>query len=248
MIDIVITMAGVGSRFRKAGYDKPKYMLEVCGQTLFELSIKSLAGYMNEAEKFIFVVMRDEKFDVEKFISEKCEMLGIKKIHTIVIDYLTDGQATTAILASKFWNKENALLVYNIDTYVEEWQLKSEDIKGDGFIPCFHADGTHWSFVKLDERGKAVEVREKERISDNCTLGAYYFRTCSLYEKLYNEYYVGKSNLTNGEKYIAPLYNHLIKIGGDVRVTIIDFAKVHVLGTPEEYEAAKKDDTWKMLS
>ena len=56
--------------------------------------------------------------------------------------------------------------------------IKYKDICGDGFIPCFKAEGTHWSFVKLNDTGKAVEVREKERISDNCTIGLYYFKDC----------------------------------------------------------------------
>ena len=79
-----------------------------------------------------------------------------------------------------------------------------------------------------------VEVREKVRISDNCTLGAYYFKTCRLYEQLYNEYYTSEEKLEKGEKYVAPLYNYLISKGGDVRISIVDYDKVHVLGTPEE--------------
>ena len=77
-------------------------------------------------------------------------------------------------------------------------------------------------------------MREKVRISDNCTLGAYYFKTCRLYEQLYHEYYTSEEKLEKGEKYVAPLYNYLISKGGDVRISIVDYDKVHVLGTPEE--------------
>ena len=65
--------------------------------------------------------------------------------------------------------------------------MNSDELRGDGFIPCFKAPGNHWSFVRLDTNGKVVEIKEKERISDYCTLGAYYFRTCKLYKELYNE-------------------------------------------------------------
>ena len=119
-------------------------------------------------------------------------------------------------------------------------ESRFKQIKGDGFIPCFKADGDHWSFVKLDESGNATEVREKTRISDNCTIGAYYFKSCELYEKLYNEYYSDNKNLEKGEKYVAPLYNHLIKQGGKVNISLINPEKVHVLGTPEEVEVFKK--------
>ncbi len=233
-MDVVIRMGDLGSRFRKVGYDVPKYMIKARGKTLFEWSMISLDGFKNDVNQYIFIAMKDEKNDAEAFITKKCEELGIEKFHVIIIDYLTDGQATTAMLASNFWINENALLIYNIDTYVESGSMNSSQIKGDGFIPCFKAEGTHWSFVRLDDSGKAVEIKEKERISDNCTLGAYYFRTCALYEKLYNEYYKDSGNLVNGEKYVAPLYNFLLEKGGDIYISDIPSEKVHVLGTPEE--------------
>lgn len=235
-IDVVITMGGLGSRFREAGYNVPKYMIEVKGRTLFEWSMISLQGYRNNVDKYIFVVMKDNLCDVENFIKVQCEKLQIKTYYIIMLDYLTDGQATTAMMAAKYWNSQNALLIYNIDTYVVSGEMNSSQIKGDGFIPCFHADGDHWSFVKLDCSGKAIEVKEKKRISNYCTLGAYYFKTCQLFKNLYDAYYGREQNLVNGEKYIAPLYNFLIENKGLVYIMVIDSSKVHVLGTPEELE------------
>ncbi|OYP50062.1 dTDP-glucose pyrophosphorylase [Lachnotalea glycerini] len=229
---IVITMAGLGSRFIKAGYQVPKYMIEAHGKTLFEWSMESLNGFHTQDNHYIFIVRKES--ESKDFIQRKCKDMNLLNISIIELDYLTDGQATTAMLAKQYWTKESELLIYNIDTYVEAGQMRSEQVEGDGFIPCFHASGTHWSFVKLDEGGKAMEVREKDRISDNCTLGAYYFKSCKLYEELYQEYYSSNENLENGEKYVAPLYNYLISKGGDVRISLVDFDKVHVLGTPEE--------------
>ena len=121
--------------------------------------------------------------------------------------------------------------------------MNSGELKGDGFIPCFKAEGDHWSFVRLDDDGKVVEIKEKKRISDHCTLGAYYFKTCALYEELYDEYYVkGKaSELVNGEKYVAQLYDFLLTKGGEIYISDIDPAKVHVLGTPEELDTFLKE-------
>ncbi|MBE5880971.1 MAG: hypothetical protein E7289_01480 [Lachnospiraceae bacterium] len=231
-LTVLITMAGLGSRFRKAGYTVPKYQIEAHGKTLFEWSMESLKGFENPENDYIFVVRKED--GAEGFIRSTCEKIGITNVTVIGIDYLTDGQATTAMLAKDVWDPDSALMIYNIDTYVEAHEMKAEQIAGDGFIPCFHADGDHWSFAKLDERGKVVEVREKVRISDNCTLGAYYFKTCRLYEELYNEYYTSEEKLEKGEKYVAPLYNYLISKGGDVRISIVDYDRVHVLGTPEE--------------
>ena len=194
----------------------------------------SLSDYQKMADQFIFIVRKED--NSLEFIKSECKKLGIRRSEIIEIDYLTDGQATTAILAKGTWNKENALLIYNIDTYVEQGQLKYQDLRGEGFIPCFYGEGDHWSFVKLDESRRAIEVREKERISDFCTLGAYYFSSCSLYEELYREYYSSSENLKKGEKYVAPLYNYLIEKGKEVYISVVDSRTIHVLGTPEELE------------
>lgn len=235
-LDIVITMGGLGSRFRKAGYNVPKYMIEAKGKTLFEWSLISLQGYNDIAKQYIFIAMKDEKNDVEGFIKRQCEKMQLPSYKIIIIDYLTDGQSTTAMLAKKYWQREDALLIYNIDTYVEAGAMNSAELKGDGFIPCFKAAGEHWSFVRLDAEGRAVEIKEKQRISDNCTLGAYYFKSCGLYEDLYAEFYAKAENLVKGEKYVAPLYNYLLEKGGDIYISDIAPQKVHVLGTPEELQ------------
>lgn len=235
-IDVVITMGGLGERFRKKGYQCPKYMIEAKGKTLFEWSLISLEGYKPLVEQYIFIAMKNGTYNVFEFISDKCRELEIEKYHVIVLDYLTDGQATTAMMGSKYWNPNNRLIIYNIDTYVEAGQMHSGELKGDGFIPCFQAEGDHWSFVRLDEQGKVVEIKEKKRISNYCTLGAYYFKTCQLYQELYEEYYGGEQELVNGEKYIAPLYDYLLSKGGNIYISDINPKKVHVLGTPEELQ------------
>ncbi len=239
-LDIVITMAGLGVRFRKVGYDVPKYMIEVKGKTLFEWSISSLEGYRNNVENYIFIVTKDPKIDVERFIVQRCSDMKITNFEIMIINKPTDGQATTAYLAKKYWNPENSLLIYNIDTYVEPGEMNYNELKGDGFIPCFSGEGDHWSFVRLED-GKVVEIKEKERISNHCTVGAYYFKTCKLYEKLYTEYYSKDQRLVNGEKYIAPLYDYLAKNGGKIYISDIPSNKVHVLGTPEELRAFEID-------
>ena len=220
----------------------PKYMIDAKGKTLFEWSLISLEGYTDRVDKYVFLAMEDETVDVEGFVRGKCAELGITNYELILLDHLTDGQATTALLANRYWDPSHALLVYNIDTYVEAGEMNWQELKGDGFIPCFQAPGDHWSFVRLDDAGRVVEIKEKQRISPYCTLGAYYFRTCQLYEDLYHEYYdVPRDDLVNGEKYIAPLYDYLLSKGGDIYISDIAPERVHVLGTPEELEAFLKE-------
>ncbi|MCR5302890.1 MAG: glycosyltransferase family 2 protein [Lachnospiraceae bacterium] len=233
-MQIVITMAGLGTRFRKAGYDLPKYEIEVRGRTLFSWSMESISSFFQPGCDCYFIV-RSEDGSADFILNEWKKITGSDAgAHVIPIDHMTDGQATTAMLAAPLWKKDDSLLIYNIDTYVEAGQMRPEDVEGDGFIPCFNAPGDHWSFVATDENGDAVKVAEKQRISDNCTVGAYFFATCALYEKLYKEYYKDDSNMQKGEKYVAPMYDHMISSGYKVRIKTIDADRVHVLGTPEE--------------
>ncbi|MDM8111174.1 glycosyltransferase family 2 protein [Phascolarctobacterium faecium] len=235
MMNIVITMGGLGKRFQKVGYKIPKYMINVNGKTLFEWSMKSLKNFYNDL--FIFVVKKED--EACSFIETKCKKLGIYDFKIVEIEHLTSGQAETVLFAEKYWNLDEKLFIYNIDTYVEENVLNCAIIKGDGFIPCFKAQGDHWSFAKIDEFGKVIEVREKNRISDNCSIGAYYFSSCKLYKEIYTNYYGDLKYIEKGEKYIAPMYNKMIELNYEVFIQNIPYKCVHVLGTPEEVENFK---------
>lgn len=233
-MNIVITMAGIGSRFRKAGFDCPKYMIAPKGKTLFEWSMDSLLDYNSHVRRYCFMVRKEDA--ASAFIKDKASAYGIKDIDIIELDYLTDGQATTALFGVKTLPVNEPVMIYNIDTYIEPYSLKYTDISGDGYIPCFKAEGDHWSFVCVDEGGKVAEVREKDRISDNCSIGAYYFSSAELYRRTYEEFYVRDGLKTKNEKYIAPMYNYMIDKGYEVTMNLLPAEKVHVLGTPEELQ------------
>lgn len=137
-------------------------------------------------EPFIFIVRKSDS--AANFIQTACATMGIDA-KIIQLDKLTRGQAETAMLASELWVADDPLLIYNIDTYVEPGQLKANLIRGAGFIPCFTPKDTPWSFVKLDDNEKVFDVREKERISNHCSIGACYFQSARLYTELYEGFY-----------------------------------------------------------
>ena len=230
----IITMAGAGSRFAKAGYQVPKYRIEVRGKSLFEWSMDSLSGFRELISLYIFITRKEE--GASQFLKEKCQKYQIKNYKIVELDKPTDGQAATCMYGINLCEEKEPVMVYNIDTYVEPYEMKSQAIRGDGFIPCFEAEGDHWSFVAVDDSGRAVCVKEKERISNHCSVGAYYFREAGLYRMLYHEFYQDGKNMEKNEKYIAPMYNLMIEKGMEVRIQELNKEKVHILGTPEELE------------
>jgi hypothetical protein len=94
--------------------------------------------------------------------------------------------------------------------------------------------GDHWSFVRLGEDGWAVDVVEKKRISNFASIGLYWFAAARLYAGAYDAFFADPANLVRGERYVAPLYRHLILKGGKISISDLPVEDVHVLGTPAE--------------
>ena len=128
------------------------------------------------------------------------------------------------------------MVIYNIDTHVDAEYLHPSHFAGDGWIPCFEGPGDAWSFVRIGDNGNAVEVREKERISPSATIGLYGFSSFYLYEKTYHEFFADQDNVVKGERYIAPMYNHLIQQDKRISISLVPFAAVHALGTPMDVD------------
>ena len=125
MINIIITMGGNGRRFRESGYDIPKYMVKVKNKTLFEWSILSLDNFKKLNPKYIFVVKSCD--NAAEFIEKMSAKMELKNIEIIELDELTDGQATTALLAEQKWIKGLPVLIYNIDTHVTPKAINPND-------------------------------------------------------------------------------------------------------------------------
>ena len=234
-MNIAITMAGEGRRFREVGYKVPKYRIEAKGRSLFAWSLDSLRAFFGPGHRFLFIARRAE--DPEAYIEEECRALGIRRHGVRLLDRPTDGQATTAMLAEGDFPGGEPFAVFNIDTHVQPGLMAPGDVRGDGWIPCFPAEGDRWSFVRTDATGRAVEVREKVRVSPHASVGFYAFRDFDLFAEAYRAERAPQA----GERYVAPLYNHLIRAGMDVRMHALPLSGVHVLGTPQDLEAFLHD-------
>jgi choline kinase len=137
---IIITAAGLGSRFTKEGIAKPKYEIIAKGKSLFYLSIISLKKYFDDEFIFIFNI---RSFNSE-FIKRELYFLGIRKYQIILIDYLTSGQACTAFLAEKYVSPDEGVIIFNIDTHIDPEALEEMDLDNcDGLIPVFKVEGEH---------------------------------------------------------------------------------------------------------
>lgn len=227
---VIITMAGEGSRFKKVGYKIPKHEIEIKGKSLFEWSMLSLKNFFDES--FIFIV-RENNYNKEN-LEYLCDKLGIKKFKLKEINELTDGQATTAYLRNEDILEDEDVLIYNIDTYISGNEIKKEELKKyDGYIPVFKSEGDKWSFIKLDNTGKIIDVVEKIRVSDLGSIGLYYFKAWRDYKEIYLNH-KEKIKERYKEVYIAPMYHYLLKKNKEIGYIILKNENVHILGTPED--------------
>ncbi len=233
-VNIVITMAGKGSRFYEAGYTRPKYEIMAHGRSLFDWSMLSLKNFLSSEARVIFVCLKDNHSS--EYILQRCQALSLKDIYIHELNEVSDGQASSAYLSRRYWNPSAPLLIYNIDTYVNPNILSFNCIRAgsDGWVPCIQAPGEHWSFVKIDGDGWAIDLAEKQRISDFASIGLYWFLRADRYVEAYELFFENQANLTRGERYIAPLYRQFIQNGDRISISELPSKEVHVLGTPGE--------------
>ncbi|MHA3893497.1 glycosyltransferase family 2 protein [Acinetobacter sp. GXMZU3951] len=229
---ILITMAGLSSRFSRAGYQLPKYMLELDGKSLFEWSVSSFKKYF-KTEDFTFVIRSSD--EIRTYVEAKIKLLGILKYNIIELSNDTSGQAETAYLALKNNIIDFSIIIFNIDTIRYDY-IKPDFIdECDGYLEVFYDEGEHWSFIDPGVDGLVLRTTEKLKISNLCSDGLYYFKSqkefCRIFEEALNS-----NELVNNEFYIAPLYNKLIEKGKIIKYYEISSRYLDFSGTPVEYE------------
>lgn len=229
-LNILIPMAGAGSRFQQAGYTFPKPLIEVNGKPMIQVVVEN----MGIDAHYIFVVQKEhyEKYSLKyllNLIAPKCSI--------VQVDSLTEGAACTTLLAKEHINNDHHLLIANSDQFLEwtsgEFIYSMISSHSDGGIVTF--EGTHpkWSFVKTNENNQVIEVAEKKPISNHANTGIYFWTKGSDYVK-YTEQMINKNIRTNGEFYVAPVYNEAIADGKKISNWKID--KMWGLGTPEDLD------------
>ena len=229
-LNILIPMAGAGSRFEKAGYTFPKPLIEINGKPMIQVVVDNL----NIDANYIYVVQKSHR---EKYNLDTMLNLITPGCKIIEVDGITEGAACTALLSKEFINNDNPLFFANSDQFVEwdsnEFMYKMQESNCDGGIVSFRATHPKWSFAKVDELGFVSEVAEKNPISDIATVGYYYWKRGSDFVK-YAEEMINKNIRVNNEFYVCPVFNQAIEDGKKIRT--FDTSGMWGLGTPEDLD------------
>ena len=238
MLNIVIPMAGRGSRFSKEGYKTPKPLLPIHGRPMTEVVINNLRP--SSEHKFHFLILREhaEQYQIDQHLktwAPGCEIIFVEQV--------TEGAACTVLLARDHVDNDNPMMIANCDQYVDvDMDSYLSALEGhDGLIMTMWADDPKWSFVRFDEGGKVVEVVEKKVVSNEATVGIYNFARGSDFVRSADRM-IEKDLRVNGEFYVAPAYNEMI--GDGARLTCSNIGKVgdgmYGIGVPVDFEAFVK--------
>lgn len=229
-LNVIIPMAGAGSRFADAGYTFPKPLIDVNNKPMIHHVVDNIGIEAN----YIFVVQKEHR---EKYNLDTLLNLITPNCTIVEVDGLTEGSACTTLLAKEHIDNDKPLFFANSDQHVVwdpmDFMYEMQESKVDGGIVTFKATHPKWSFAKADKNGLVTEVAEKNPISDNATVGFYYWKKGSDYVK-YAEQMIEKNIRTNNEFYICPVFNEAI--GDSKKVKMYECEEMWGLGTPEDLQ------------
>ena len=226
-------MAGLGTRFEEKGYKNKKPFIDVNGKPMIQRVIENLGIEFDKNYMFVLICLKEdfEKYDFTQFDN----IIGHYSYDIIILDDVTEGAAQTILTAKELINNDTPMLSLNTDQMIDYnpdhmWTIAEHY---DGYMPCFWGDSEDWSYAKTLDNGYVQEVAEKKVISNNATAGYYYWKKGSDFVK-YAEQMIEDNSRTNGEFYVAPVYNWAIRDGKKIGIGMVD--KVYELGTPEYLE------------
>ena len=234
-LNVLIPMAGAGSRFQQAGYTFPKPLIEVRNKPMIQVVVKNL----NIDANFIFIVQKEHR---QKYNLDSMLHLIAPGCKIVEVDGVTQGAACTTLLAKDYINNDSQLVIANSDQYIEWnsndflYKMNEQDI--DGGIVTFEATHPKWSFAKIDKSGFVTEVAEKNPISSLATVGVYFWKHGKDYVH-YAEQMISKNVRVNNEFYVCPVFNEAIADQKRFRTYNID--KMWGIGTPEDLDVFLKN-------
>lgn len=229
-MNVLIPMAGAGSRFEQKGYTFPKPLIDVNGKPMIQRVVENL----NIEANFVYIIQKlhEKKYNLSTLLN-----LITRNCKIVEVDGLTEGAACTTLLAKEYIDNDKPLLMANSDQYVEwnsnEFMYKMNEMECDAGILTFNATHPKWSFVKIDENNFVCEVAEKNPISNIATVGIYFWKKGSDYVK-YAEQMIEKNIRTNNEFYVCPTFNEAI--ADNKKIITYNIEKMWGLGTPEDLD------------
>jgi NDP-sugar pyrophosphorylase family protein len=229
-------MAGLGSRFPRDKYYLPKPLIDVNGRPMITRALESL----DIDGQYHFILRNDEFLKITKDVISKT----VKNPNFVIVDQTTEGPACSVLLFKEFINNDDELVTANCDQ-IMEWSSKLffHNVRlYDGAVVTYYSDTDKNSYVKLDRQGRAIQFAEKEVISNISLNGIHYWKRGSDFVESAESMMADDDRAPNGEFYIAPTYNYMIRAGKEIGIFHIPIEQHHAVGVPIDLERFLKYD------
>lgn len=240
-MQVIVPMAGLGSRFAAADYALPKPMIPVSGRPMVQAAVESLPPY----ERLIFVCHPEHvsRFGIDRMLRD-----AFPHCRIVVARGSTSGQAASVRLAAAHLDLDDSVLVAACDNaHVfrhEEWQRRVAASRSAVIVWTYRRDPRVLArpqahgWVEADAAHRAVRISVKAPVSDHpyddhCISGTFWFRSgrtlCDGIDAL-----IAADRRVNGEFYLDSVPALMMERGEQVEVFQVD--KYIGWGTPEDLQ------------
>lgn len=227
--NLLIPIAGKGSRFVEQGYTIPKQLITAQNKQCLDWSLES---FKIEDFNLIFIIREEHKinYSLDEVLISKYG----PETKVVVLSSITRGSVESCLFAEEYIDNNNPLTIFTMDVaFLPVVTAKDLMTDHDGMLLTFKSNSPNYSYAQYDEKFCVTRTAEKEVISDRALVGVYHFKTGSSFVK--NAHIlINKDIKSKNEFYIAPMYNLLIESGMDIAMK--DVNEMHLFGTPEELD------------
>ena len=247
-MNILIPMAGAGARFAEAGYKQHKPVIPLTSRhrnnrvPMVVEAVEDLPVHLEARDNNLLFVLRD--FHVADGM---CETLKVHfpRASFIEIDRLTEGQASTCLLARDSIDTDAPLVISacdnGIDVSASDFERASDGV--DAVIFTFRnneavlANPRAYGWIRT-EGTTVTGVSIKQPISgtpmaDHAVVGTFWFRRGSDFVR-YADEMIAANDRINGEFYVDQVFGYFVKAG--LKVRVLEVSRYLCWGTPAEYE------------
>ena len=245
---ILIPMAGAGSRFAEAGYKISKPAIPTYDKKTGEkipmvvCAAKDLPGVAEYGSNIVFVLRNFHRTDG----TEGAIRGYFPQANFIEVEELTEGQACTCMVAEKYINNDEELLIAGCDNGMEIDFSKFDEYRKTADMLVFtyrhneavaaKPDAYGWMIVDQDLNVTGTSI--KKAVSDNpmedhAVVATFWFKTGRIFIEATNRM-ISENDRINGEYYVDQVAKHALDIG--YKVKVFEIERYIGWGTPNDYE------------
>jgi capsule biosynthesis phosphatase len=229
---IIIPIGGVGQRFKENGYKKPKALINIYGKPIISYLLDSLNT--NNID-YIFIPYNKEykKYRFEDFLIQNYPQINFK---FFCLENNTRGAAETINIGINNLDEKRDLSVLCLDSdnfylcdIISLWY--SENCQNCIFSFEDSNENPIYSYVKTNNNNEILDIKEKDKISNNACTGAYGFKSIKELKK-YTSKIINENITQKSEFYTSGVIKEMISNGHTFKNKTILKSNFICLGTP----------------